>query len=295
MASAGLRIPRSDQPPGHRWASPHGTRRPGRASAGPTSRLRPPCACQRGCRPESGPGRGPRPPCGCGSTGWCRWPPGRRPRPGRRMVMRPAHSTPRRPSSARPRVMRAAREESPSPRPVGDARGDGQHVLGAPAISQPTTSGLVYTRKVSGRQQLLHPSAQALVGHGHDGGRGLAGDHLRRQVGAGEHADRAAPGAPRPPPRSSVRWRSLLQALGQADHRGPGVTDGARSAKTARKPWEGTAMITRSAPSTASSRTAVASRSSGRTCRGDRSGCVIGPERFGQLRAPGPQHGGGIR
>ena len=65
------------------------------------------------------------------------------------MVMRsPPMATPRRPSSARPRVMRAASDESPSPRPWRMPAAMARTFLVAPAISHPTTSGLVYTRNV---------------------------------------------------------------------------------------------------------------------------------------------------
>ena len=55
----------------------------------------------------------------------------------------PPMATPRRVSSARPRVMTAARVLSPAPRPSAMPAAMAMTFLSAPPISQPTTSGLV--------------------------------------------------------------------------------------------------------------------------------------------------------
>src|SRR4051794_26751604 len=62
---------------------------------------------------------------------------------------RPPRATPRRVSSATPRVMRAARVLSPKPMPSEIPAAMATTFLSAPPSSQPTTSGLVYTRNAS--------------------------------------------------------------------------------------------------------------------------------------------------
>src|SRR5262245_38274160 len=60
----------------------------------------------------------------------------------------PPSAMPRRVSSARPRVSRAALVLSPYPRPSAIPAAIAITFLSAPALSHPTTSGFVYTRKV---------------------------------------------------------------------------------------------------------------------------------------------------
>ncbi len=55
----------------------------------------------------------------------------------------PPRATPRRVSSATPRVMRAARVLSPKPRPSDTPAAMATTFFSAPPSSQPTTSGLV--------------------------------------------------------------------------------------------------------------------------------------------------------
>ena len=62
----------------------------------------------------------------------------------------------------------------------------------APAISQPTTSGFVYTRNSSVAKTLLQLVGDVVVANGHHRGRGVARQDLLGQVRPGEHADGVA-------------------------------------------------------------------------------------------------------
>ena len=137
--------------------------------------------------------------------------------------------------------------------------------LSAPAISQPTTSGFVYTRNVGAKKTRCNSSATVGVRDRDDRRGRLAGRDLAREVRAGQHADAVGLviGEHLGDHLGHAQQRSLLDALGQAHDRAPDRTCGRASASTARRPCDGTANTTTSAPAHASARSAVARSSAG--------------------------------
>ena len=127
-----------------------------------------------------------------------------------------------------------------------DAGRDGEDVLGGAGHLAPHDVGVGVHPERRGAQQLLDLiAAIGLVGHGHDGGRRLAGGDLPGQVRPGEHADGVA-GDDLGDDLGHAQLGSLLEALGQRQHGGAGrQRTGDSSVSTARNPCEGTAMTTR--------------------------------------------------
>ena len=104
----------------------------------------------------------------------------------------PPRATPRRVSSARPRVMTAARVLSPAPRPSAMPDGDGDDVLQHAAhLAADDVLVRVHPEQV-GLEDVLHGPGDVVVVHGHHAGGGVAGEDLLGQVGPGEHADGVA-------------------------------------------------------------------------------------------------------
>ena len=136
---------------------------------------------------------------------------------------------------------------SPNPRPSHIPAAMAITFLVAPAISQPTTSVPVYTRKVRVCSIAWTSRGEGLVGQRDHGGRRLTLGHLPGQVRSAEHAGRFRRGH-FGHHLGHPEVGAGLDPLGQADHRRPGARGGARSSSTSRNPCDGTAISTTSAP-----------------------------------------------
>ena len=132
----------------------------------------------------------------------------------------PPIAHPSRVSSARPRVITAARVLSPVPRPSAMPDAMAITFLSAPATSQPITSGFVYTRNAVAGEHVLQRLGDHRVVHGDHRRGGVAGEDLLGQVRAGEHAARVA-GQLGLEHLGHPQAGALLEALRQAHHRHP--------------------------------------------------------------------------
>ena len=163
--------------------------------------------------------------------------------------------------------------------------------LVAPAISHPTTSGLVYTRNVGVRSTSWT-------------WRAMDSSAMATTVAAGWPAaiSRARFGPVSTPARwpgttwamTSVmrRWVPCSSPLA-SDSTGVPARDAIPTARssTVRKPCDGTAMITSAAPVTASSSDAVARSDVGQDDAGEIVGVLVGTvDASGQRGAARPQH-----
>ena len=101
---------------------------------------------------------------------------------------------------------------------VGDAGGDGEHVLGASRPSRSRPGRRWCTRNVDVRSSSCTSPATSMCRHRHDGGAGLPGGDLTRQVRAGQHPA-CAPGQDGLDHLGHAQVRPLLEALGQAEQR----------------------------------------------------------------------------
>ena len=137
----------------------------------------------------------------------------------------PPMAVPRRAISASPRVMTAARVLSPVPSPSAMPEAMAMTFLSAPATSQPTTSGLVYTRNRRVQKTCCRRRRDGLVAHGQHGGGGVTGEDLLGQVRAGQHAV-GVTGHDLLDDLGHAQASALLESLGQADHRNPGTDVG---------------------------------------------------------------------
>ena len=99
----------------------------------------------------------------------------------------PPIATPRRDSSARPRVMTAALVLSPVPSPSAIPAAIAMTFFSAPATSQPTTSGFDVDAEQPLMERLLQSLGHDRVGHGDDRRGGIADEDLLGQVRPGEH------------------------------------------------------------------------------------------------------------
>ncbi len=93
----------------------------------------------------------------------------------------------------------------------------------APAISQPMTSGFVYTRKLGEKNSCCRLSATAVVAHRNDRSRRLPGRDLTRQVRTGQHTDTrpVVLGEHLARHLGHARERALLDALGETHDAAP--------------------------------------------------------------------------
>ncbi len=82
--------------------------------------------------------------------------------------------------------MRAANDESPQSEALDHAGGDGQDVLGGAGRLAADEVGVCVDAEGVGAEKFLDVAGDGLVGHGHHGGRRLAGHHFAGQVGTGE-------------------------------------------------------------------------------------------------------------
>ena len=136
----------------------------------------------------------------------------------------PPRATPRRASSARPRVTTAPRVLSPKPMPSAMPAAMAMTFLRAPPELAADDVGVGVDPEAPGGEQGLELGGQVGVGGGHHAGGGLAGHDLVDQVGPGEHGEGLA-GHELGHDLAHAAQGHLLDALGEADDRRAGAGD----------------------------------------------------------------------
>ena len=204
----------------------------------------------------------------------------------------PPRATPRRASSARPRVTRAARVLSPKPMPSAMPQAMAITFLRAPPSSQPTTSWLVYTRNVPVVNRLCSSSARSTSVVATTLAVGWPATISSTRFGPVSTAQ-GWPGATSATTSVIRRRVPCSTPLVRLTTGVAAPRKGRPADRTDRNPWDGTAITTTSAP-----RQRFLQRRRGPQGRrqvevGQVVGVpVVGVDGPGQLLPAGPQHGG---
>ncbi len=133
----------------------------------------------------------------------------------------PPMATPRRVSSARPRVMTAALVLSPTPRPSPMPAAMAMTFLSAPPIFAADDVLVGVDAEDARLEHALQLADDRLVVHRDDAGRREPGHDLARQIRAAEHTGRMT-GKHLADDLGHAQQRALLEPLRQADDRHPG-------------------------------------------------------------------------